>query len=1122
MYTLRLVSGAINRSDTGAVASITSLSNTGGASQLLYPFNPASFSQLDSIGFTDSNSVNYIMIGQSGLDYIVARSPPNFAYEYYLYSTHASLISNSVCPSTSTSSCIAPANSSLPSYFHLSDFFPAYPNSLRISISFSLRLGAIFLSGASATSANAQYRLTSVIGSYTNNVTGVSTGIAILLPVNSYEYNDNLITPFATIQLSQISFEDVVGVTYVQYYNEIAYSQQNTGPYGNNEIQYCAITNTSCPQTGCVAPYCSSQPSYFSLSGTAPLSGGTVIYNVSLLLGATFQSGTNRTSPDAVYLLTSVYGSVQLSNLSAKTTSISFINVVEPVYGYQNNNQLYPFATAQLDLSGLAVQDSEGVLYRLAYSAPPYYVLNISTMVTGAALTSSYGLLISNTSCPSFASSFPVNCSSSSSSSPGYSSSAFSSSAVSSSRRASPSSSLVSSSVSPSSSSSRRASPSSSLASSSVPPSSSSSSASAQSCIAASASQPSYFYFSGSAYQFDPSQVLFTLSLTLGATFSTGTTTTSANALYICTSVLGSVTRNGNVTSITSLSTYASANQQLYPFQSGFGQLSMLGLSFQDSSGGQYNAYGGPSNYGVTIPGMGLFLDSIGPTLISNTSCPSFSSTSPLPSLSVVSSAVSSSPSFSSSAVSSSLPVISSTSSTPLLPSSLTSSSSLVSLSAMSSTPSALPSSAMATSSPLPALSYFQLSAYYVIDGVTYTLSLTLGASFYNGTSTTSADAVYLLITVSGSITQNNTGAAIPVTVVVSPSPTLHSPLLSILTPAGSAAASGDNELFPYGQQLDGSGINVQDSHGVQYTLYSSTGGFGITLLAQSTTYTLTPTGATLIVNSSSTSLSASTMALSSSTGNGAAYSDPFFSGFWRQTFYVHGRAGAVYSILSDRVMSLQSRFVFLTNISCPDRSGAEVQVHCSSHAGMYFGSFHLNTRSGDRLTLIPDAVHVGFKLVELNGVQVEVGTQHGAVLPQQRHSHHSHAPSSTPLDVTTDHTDSEALLDSTSEHGMRDSIFVHRLSFRSLIVHAGLYELSIECADRYLDLVQVTVSSWPDLLNDVQPEGLLGRTWNATADMPPDEELYRLKEDGDMLGCSSDRDRFCRANGQGRGAVSQ
>ena len=65
--------------------------------------------------------------------------------------------------------------------------------------------------------------------------------------------------------------------------------------------------------------------------------------------------------------------------------------------------------------------------------------------------------------------------------------------------------------------------------------------------------------------------------------------------------------------------------------------------------------------------------------------------------------------------------------------------------------------------------------------------------------------------------------------------------------------------------------------------------------------------------------------------------------------------------------------------------------------------------------------------------------------------------------------------------------------------MRAGVYELLIENSDRYVDFVSVRISCWA-CLDSLRPEGLLGRTWQVNATMPPYEENYR-EQDSDIAG---------------------
>ena len=213
--------------------------------------------------------------------------------------------------------------------------------------------------------------------------------------------------------------------------------------------------------------------------------------------------------------------------------------------------------------------------------------------------------------------------------------------------------------------------------------------------------------------------------------------------------------------------------------------------------------------------------------------------------------------------------------------------------------------------------------------------------------------------------------------------------------------------------------------------------------------------------------------------GVGATYGDPYFSGFWRQLYYFHGVAGGVYSVLSDASLQLNCRLVFLSNISCPVLEVAD-SVHCSNHAGTYFGEMALTLRDGEThrlvtLHVVGGPVSTGFSSVTVSGQSLAVSAQYGSLL--------------------TDRS--------------RPSLYVHRRSPRTLVVHAGLYEMWLDNSDRYVDLVQVQVSSWTQLLQTTQPTGLLGSTWNRTTTIPPPQHLYR-ERDNNITGCNIPTQKFC------------
>ena len=206
-----------------------------------------------------------------------------------------------------------------------------------------------------------------------------------------------------------------------------------------------------------------------------------------------------------------------------------------------------------------------------------------------------------------------------------------------------------------------------------------------------------------------------------------------------------------------------------------------------------------------------------------------------------------------------------------------------------------------------------------------------------------------------------------------------------------------------------------------------------------------------------------------SSTGAASAFGDPRFVGFHGQEFHVAGMAGRVYNLINDAHALLNALFVHLDHIRCPLTDDGSPVDRCIDQPGTYFGALAIVTAQGDQVRITAGVVSEGFECVDLNG---------------------------------------QRLLDS---YMATSSITVRLLSPRSLSMHVGIYELLVENMDLYVDLASVTVASWSRLVNDVRPEGLLGRTWLESIGEPAEEgevEQYRELDD-DILGCNAARVRF-------------
>ena len=210
------------------------------------------------------------------------------------------------------------------------------------------------------------------------------------------------------------------------------------------------------------------------------------------------------------------------------------------------------------------------------------------------------------------------------------------------------------------------------------------------------------------------------------------------------------------------------------------------------------------------------------------------------------------------------------------------------------------------------------------------------------------------------------------------------------------------------------------------------------------------------------------------------AFSDPRFIGFWGQEFFAGGLADRVYNLISDEHTLINAFFIYLDHVNCTHSNGLSLP-RCFSHPGTYFGVLSVVSRNGDRLRITAGGSAEGFHGVTVNDVEIEVGELFGSLTGGVNET--------------------------------RNSIYMKRLTSRSLIIYAGLYEVLIENIDQYVDLASVTVTSWPYMLDHVQPEGLLGRTWNVSVDGSDSDRVmegYREKDEN-LMGCNFAKDKFCR-----------
>jgi len=87
---------------------------------------------------------------------------------------------------------------------------------------------------------------------------------------------------------------------------------------------------------------------------------------------------------------------------------------------------------------------------------------------------------------------------------------------------------------------------------------------------------------------------------------------------------------------------------------------------------------------------------------------------------------------------------------------------------------------------------------------------------------------------------------------------------------------------------------------------------------------------------------------------------------------------------------------------------------------------------------------------------------------------------------------DAEVLAVGDSRQFPDSGMTVHYFDQRTVtITHAGLYSLTLENSDGFVNLIQLTVSDFARLRKEVQSHGLIGQTWRKQ----PNEQGLEVKE---------------------------
>ena len=203
---------------------------------------------------------------------------------------------------------------------------------------------------------------------------------------------------------------------------------------------------------------------------------------------------------------------------------------------------------------------------------------------------------------------------------------------------------------------------------------------------------------------------------------------------------------------------------------------------------------------------------------------------------------------------------------------------------------------------------------------------------------------------------------------------------------------------------------------------------------------------------------------------------DPQFVGLLGQLYQVHGVHDTVYNLISDRHVQVNSRFVFLSSGECLRNSEGQPLYTCWSHAGSYLQSIALQTADGDRLLVVAGAAAMGFSNATLGRQQLSV---------------------------------------SDAVNGHDGKLTITFTSLRSItIANAGLWSISLENSDGFLNIVSLSVSNWSTLVTALKPHGLIGQTWRRDQKGDDVKQVEGRVDDyaeraNDLFGCSVMYNRF-------------
>jgi hypothetical protein len=177
--------------------------------------------------------------------------------------------------------------------------------------------------------------------------------------------------------------------------------------------------------------------------------------------------------------------------------------------------------------------------------------------------------------------------------------------------------------------------------------------------------------------------------------------------------------------------------------------------------------------------------------------------------------------------------------------------------------------------------------------------------------------------------------------------------------------------------------------------------------------------------------------------------------------------SGLAYNLISDIMVTVNALFTYLDDGLCLRDEYDEPLFVCWSHPGSYLSAISVRMADGATLTVRAGTARQGFASVILNGHEILQGNK-----------------SSTVGELSVLYTDLRTVS----------------------ILNAGLYNLTLQNSDEFINVMHLQVSSMTMLKEVVQSHGLIGQTWRAAVKGEEVREVEGRVDDyavdGGLTGC--------------------